>query len=328
MIAKEGMVYERIDGEYFKGYAPTEKAPELGVKWVGPKIPYDTYLDAVRFFKAVLAEHKSEGIGLLFVRGREWQIAFPKQSGSIGGVDVDMTDEFNSTLIHSLLDDGWHKCGSIHSHPTFSAFQSGVDHKSESFTCPGPHITVGDLDKEKISLHCRIVFRQEHVEVHPSVVIDVPLCDLPHPKLAAPYNELMLLCPDAVVDERFKKMASACFDRPRKTTRELWCDESDLAKYWANNRGKGFNPPEDKPKKDKRKDGRSWIDKVFAKIVETWSFSSAVLALAEAEIQASPSNTVAADEIDKGIRSLDELYVQVFEAAEKANVKDEEAAGS
>jgi hypothetical protein len=53
-----------------------------------------------------------------------------------------------------------------------------------------------------------------------------------------------------------------------------------------------------------------------------------VLALAEAEIQASPSNTVAADEIDKGIRSLDELYVQVFEAAEKANVKDEEAAGS
>lgn len=71
---------------------------------------------------------------------------------------------------------GWRASGTVHHHCSSSAFQSGTDHKDEiGLNCL--HITVGDLDKDVLSVHARASFRRVMYDVDISSWLDVSAAD-------------------------------------------------------------------------------------------------------------------------------------------------------
>ena len=56
-----------------------------------------------------------------------------------------------------MVGEGFRSLGSIHSHCSISAGQSGTDHEDE-IRQDGIHITIGKIDENPYDIHCRFVF--------------------------------------------------------------------------------------------------------------------------------------------------------------------------
>jgi len=140
----------------------TDNIPGLGFvteknSFYYPPIPFDVYLKALTFFKQIYTKYKSEGLMLLTLHrdaplsGQQYKIRIPKQVVSGGKVDYDKgIKEINANLENEEF-----LAASIHSHPSFGASQSGIDHGDE-IKFDGIHVTLGMIEKDPPEVHSRI----------------------------------------------------------------------------------------------------------------------------------------------------------------------------
>jgi len=137
------------------------KADEIddGVSFSYPTISFEVYQKALAFFRKVYEEHKSESNVLLVLdrstplEKQEYRMIVPKQKVSSATVDYnDGLEEINN----GELGENEFLAGSIHSHPDFSAFQSGTDHKDE-INFDGIHVTLGYITRNTPETHGRVV---------------------------------------------------------------------------------------------------------------------------------------------------------------------------
>ena len=103
-------------------------------------------------------------------RSQKYKIYIPKQTVSSASVDY--------SIDYKELEKDEFLAGSIHSHPDFDAFQSGVDHEDE-FTFDGVHLTFGHIDKTIPDIHGRIVLggksydAENLIEISPETKIEI-----------------------------------------------------------------------------------------------------------------------------------------------------------
>lgn len=126
-------------------------------KWEGPTIPEEEWQQMLAFFQWSYDTTKSETQVRLYVNKvtRTWRIwAYPQEAKtgmSAFEIDNDKAKEqraqFNPT-------EGWLYFGTVHHHCGCNAFQSSVDENNEKGQ-DGLHITVGNMDAKRYSIHDR-----------------------------------------------------------------------------------------------------------------------------------------------------------------------------
>ena len=127
------------------------------------KIPGDIFANVVGFFQKVYELHKSEASVILHYNEQtgKYRIEVPFQE--VTGVSVNY--ETSTTY------KGYNRIGTIHSHPGFSAFHSGVDtHDEESWD--GIHLTVGHLKEDTFTIAASIVSNKQRFIINPGDYID------------------------------------------------------------------------------------------------------------------------------------------------------------
>ncbi len=131
--------------------------PVAGIPWLAPQepevrlggapLPAELLLQALAFFRAVYARHRSEAVALLAWRpaSQAYELVIPHQTVGGGHCDYQVRD-FPAGLV---------RLGTIHSHAGLEAFHSERDDSDERFE-DGFHLTVGNLDGD-LTLACSVV---------------------------------------------------------------------------------------------------------------------------------------------------------------------------
>lgn len=161
---KNGMV--RMSTVAYEILHPIEKeisgAMEVkeDMEYYYPNISFSVYYRTLCFLREVYKEHKSEGSVLLTldrnhpIEGQEYGIIVPEQE--VGPASVDYSDGLKKLDIP----DNIYFAGTIHSHPDFKAYQSGIDHKDE-IGFDGIHVTLGHIMKDSPEIHERLCISGE-----------------------------------------------------------------------------------------------------------------------------------------------------------------------
>ncbi len=177
-------VFERVDDGRFVGYALTkgvvdEKDQPLTLSWVGAKIPLTEWHKFLAFAQFIFERDNSEcQANLMYdMIDNKWVIwAFP-QEGQTGMTAKEIENEEAQRQRAQFfpaveLDangrtlkgpDGkpvrrWTCLGSVHTHCSASAFQSGTDEANER-NRDGLHITIGKMRDASYDLHVRMYYR-------------------------------------------------------------------------------------------------------------------------------------------------------------------------
>lgn len=140
--------------------APLESCKEIdeikeNVEYFFPPITLDVFEDCLNYCRKVYDKTQGEACALLTLnrkiplKGQKYKIHIPKQTVSSGSVKYKLEE------IYAEFEDGEFLAGSIHSHPGFSAFQSGTDLNDEQ-NFDGPHVTVGYIKRDNPEIHSRI----------------------------------------------------------------------------------------------------------------------------------------------------------------------------
>jgi hypothetical protein len=164
----EGQLFSIRENMFFSGAAPIPLA-SLNVKaitpeWkiLAPKIPYSHWCSIVAFHKWCVATFCAEThISHLLTDDGKWIHCPFHQSVTRGAmtIQVDYSTPENLAIFEHLrttygVNSGnWH--GTTHNHVKASAFASGTD-KGDELHKQGVHITVGNCDKEVITVDARI----------------------------------------------------------------------------------------------------------------------------------------------------------------------------
>lgn len=119
-----------------------------------PKLPQEVIYNALLFFRKVYNKFRAEAIVLLAYNEakEEYKLFCPKQKVSGGHIDYDRDLSERLTTLREnededwreLLESGYTRVGTIHSHCNFQAFHSGTDTEDES-SFNGVHITLGHV---------------------------------------------------------------------------------------------------------------------------------------------------------------------------------------
>jgi len=163
MVAEKQKVlsFEAVNSSRLDGVRPVrqEFVPEL--HWKGSVLSLFLLQQAFEFLHRVYDRHKAEAVLRLFYHEEQdiWGIDVFKQTVSATRCD----DDCDPKAMGDWISAGWQQFGTIHSHGSMSAFQSGTDHKDETRNA-GLHITVGHLDREVLSFHARFTFHGLHYE--------------------------------------------------------------------------------------------------------------------------------------------------------------------
>lgn len=154
---KEGYIIKRFETPISTGWIKTEEKIVESLETIIPKVKMitaDEWNTVIAFLQWVWDEHKSEGLlyGLYHTEQQKWLFVVPDQK--VGSAAVVTSD-----LHFSQLNEGYQVIFSIHTHGSMSAFQSGQDHKDEMDGYgAGFHITLGNMDKPEMTIHCRSKF--------------------------------------------------------------------------------------------------------------------------------------------------------------------------
>ena len=133
------------------------------LNWKGAKITKELWRQIVAFMAATYEAFSSEAQLRLYYNEElsAWRVAvFPQYIGT-GMFSEEIKDHKDREEVFESVpsESGWKECGTVHHHCSYSAFQSGTDHKDE-IEKNGFHITLGDLDNnKKYSFHSRVSFR-------------------------------------------------------------------------------------------------------------------------------------------------------------------------
>lgn len=124
---------------------------ETKATFLYPIISAKIYSQTLAFLREVYKQHQSEGTILLTlnrnepIEYQEYGIYIPEQETTEMSVKYEVKNLPSDTYL----------AGSIHSHPSFHAFQSSIDLDDE-FSFDGIHVTLGHIDQEKIEIDERI----------------------------------------------------------------------------------------------------------------------------------------------------------------------------
>lgn len=164
------------------------KTVEEGVVWGGPKIPWQTFLSILAFFKEVYRLHKSEVMLQVWMREVEGQwevdVTVPKQTATGGSVD--------STHV-TWQREGWIILADIHSHAQMAPFFSGTDDRDD--TGRGHiHGVVGHLDMVLPKCSWRFSAGEHFIPVGIEQIVELPATvEIPlAPLLVAPTDPVVL----------------------------------------------------------------------------------------------------------------------------------------
>jgi len=148
----------------------TETSADLD--WSGAKITPETWQEILAFFQWTQREHKSEAmVDLFYHPANGWKAwAFSQKGGT--GMTINAANLETDKVQRIAIGDGFMHFGTVHHHCDSSAFQSGTDTHDER-NLSGLHITVGDLNKEKFSLHARIYMKENKFEPDMSAFWDI-----------------------------------------------------------------------------------------------------------------------------------------------------------
>jgi len=173
IVAAGNKLYLWTDNDLWESMTelPKDYLPEIVEKVTlkMQKLPPVMLREAQLFFREVEKKHSSESSILYYyhTEKREYQPYVPPQEVTGTSVDYKIEPEVSD----KMKTDGFILVGSIHSHPTFGAFQSGTDTKDE-ICFEGWHITLGNVPKEIPDIHCRIVISGTSRDVEKEAIID------------------------------------------------------------------------------------------------------------------------------------------------------------
>ena len=122
-------------------------------------IPWEIIKEALDFFRAVYAKHKSEGIVLL---------GFNKETNAWFLIPVEQ--EVEGAHVDYKINGSKGAVGTIHSHPSFGAFYSATDdHDDKQFD--GIHIVLGQITDEIPKIEASAVVNGNRFEFKPEQLI-------------------------------------------------------------------------------------------------------------------------------------------------------------
>lgn len=139
-----------------------------------PKLEQEIIYKALLFFRKVFNKYKAEAIILLAYNeaNKEYALFCPKQQVSGAHIDYDRDLSERLTTVRKnededwfeLLESGYTKVGTIHSHCDFQAFHSGTDTGDEA-SFNGVHITLGHVVSQEFSVAASLVLNDYREEV-------------------------------------------------------------------------------------------------------------------------------------------------------------------
>lgn len=153
-------ILEEVKSGLLTGMLPTQSIEALDklppVTWNGKQMPYALWCQAISFFRDVYKEHKSEAVARLYYDDIEgWSVGvFPQ---TVSGASADEIKDDPGIPACNAEVSGV-QIGTIHSHSSMGAFQSGKDLADEK-TVDGLHITIGKLDDAIVDIHSRVMLR-------------------------------------------------------------------------------------------------------------------------------------------------------------------------
>jgi restriction endonuclease Mrr len=135
------------------------KQTTAAFRYTGPKFTPAMWNEVLSFFKwSYLKTHGESQVRLFVHLEHGWKAwAFP-QEASCGLSTKELPDDPNTAIQRARFGDDWMLYGTVHHHCDAGAFQSGTDSDNEK-TQEGIHITIGDMNKEKYSIHSRFYYR-------------------------------------------------------------------------------------------------------------------------------------------------------------------------
>lgn len=161
-IIHEGKLYAVFEHPWFCGYTPSDKkvtSLHPFMQYKGGKMPYDEWQRVVSFLRWTQDEFGSEAMMNFYLNEKEnklFAVPVPQKVGTGMTVSTLSREEAGELWAkHYTLSAGWEPLGTIHHHCKASAFQSSTD-SADEITKPGLHVTIGNLDKDRLSIHARV----------------------------------------------------------------------------------------------------------------------------------------------------------------------------
>lgn len=173
---KDDKIYQVLQAGPWQGLqeVKVDKIEEPVNRWTGPKRTLAQHRQVLSFFAWTYKEFKDEAMVHWFLNTQEgrWEPMVLPQRG-VGMTVKILEDHANYIPTFQRLGTGWEIGGTDHHHCSGSAFQSSVDHTDEKGK-EGLHITIGDLGKDRYSIHSRSSFRHTIRPVFLSDWYEVP----------------------------------------------------------------------------------------------------------------------------------------------------------
>ena len=164
-IMHDNVVYEEFVGKHcvgFKKSSAVDTKTQPYFSWNGGKFDLSEWDKVLAFLLWTQHEYKSESLMNFYfddTNNRLFALPVPQFVGTGMTVTAD-TDNKEMWAKHYSLSSGCEPIGTVHHHCTANAFQSGTD-KADEINKDGLHITIGNLDKERMSYHGRVSFFKE-----------------------------------------------------------------------------------------------------------------------------------------------------------------------
>jgi len=127
-----------------------------------PRVPSETLVRVLLFFRSVYRRSKSEAVVLAHYceETRNYFLSCPNQLVTEASVRYKSDERFEG---HQLV-------GSFHSHPGFGAFHSGIDRGDEEHF-DGFHVTIGRVDQPYFNISCSLVVNNNRFLIDPEGLI-------------------------------------------------------------------------------------------------------------------------------------------------------------
>lgn len=154
-LIKDNAIYESFENGVFMAWRKMNiEQGEPAPVFTGEPIPFAMWQQVVSWFY----KHRSDEVQVrLFYNKatREWRVV-PLPQYFPSGLSTKEIDGGDASKIKAeMVSQGFQIFGSIHSHCSIRAFQSGTDHADEVKNA-GIHITIGHLDKPELDVHGRV----------------------------------------------------------------------------------------------------------------------------------------------------------------------------
>lgn len=194
---RDGKIYE-IQNVPFARTLVEHKISEISthstIQLAIPKIPYPLFKQVVAWQRAIAKEHSCESTCSLFLDRDtlEWKAVAWHQQNTHNSMTADVSFkegegggykwEENAALMAEIADQS-DVHATIHNHVNAGASQSGRDADDEK-GLPGPHITIGCLNQDKLAFHARLSTyvtgpdgkpKHQFLALRPTDIIDFPM---------------------------------------------------------------------------------------------------------------------------------------------------------